>query len=187
VDARWRLVETAWELNIPRQLLTVEFEPITKQIVVPGIQKRRRRNIASARAALDGYQKGHCFYCYAPIDIPSNRPNTCHVDHFFAWAAGDVVGGAPVEGVWNLVLACARCNGLTEKSDRPPHQKYVERLHRRNEFLIASHHPLRPTLLAQTGTTAIERTATLQRAMDQVSKGGVRDRWVAPDEFPVAF
>jgi hypothetical protein len=27
VESRWRLVETAWELNLPRQLLTVEFEP----------------------------------------------------------------------------------------------------------------------------------------------------------------
>ena len=29
VEARWRLVETAWELNVPRQLLTVEFDDQT--------------------------------------------------------------------------------------------------------------------------------------------------------------
>ena len=57
VEARWRLVETAWELNLPRQLLTVEFEPVTTTLVVP----RRRTNITAARGALNGYQKGHCF------------------------------------------------------------------------------------------------------------------------------
>jgi len=188
VEARWRLVETAWELNLPRQLLTVEFEPVTKEIVVPGTpDKRRRRSITPARAALDGYQKGHCFYCFAPIDITSNSANTCHVDHFFAWSAGEVVGGAPVDGVWNLVLACARCNGLTEKSNKPPHHKYVERLHKRNETLIASYHPLRPTLIAQTGNTSEERSATLRQAMDQLSESGARERWQASEEFAPAF
>ncbi len=28
LEARWRLVETAWELNLPRHLLTVEYEPV---------------------------------------------------------------------------------------------------------------------------------------------------------------
>ena len=49
---------------------------------------------------------------------------------------------------------------------------YVERLHLRNEFLIASHHPLQPTLIAQTGTSAHERTAMLQRALNEVTVGG---------------
>jgi hypothetical protein len=75
VEARWRLVETAWELNLPRQLLTVEFEPVTTTLIVP----RRRTNITGARAALNGYQKGHRFYCYAPIDIASGSATTCQV------------------------------------------------------------------------------------------------------------
>lgn len=137
VEARWRLVETAWELNLPRHLLTVEFEPVNTALVVP----RRRTNITGARPALNGYQKGHCFYCYSPIDITSGSATTCHVDHVFPWAVGPAIGGAPVDGVWNLVLACARCNDWHEKSDRPPHHRYVERLNVRNEYLISSHHP----------------------------------------------
>ena len=183
VEARWRLVETAWELNLPRQLLTVEFEPVTETLVVP----RRRTSITRARAALNGYQKGHCFYCYAPIDIAGGSAITGQVDHLFAWAAGPVIGGAPVDGVWNLVLACARCNSWHEKSNRPPHVRYVERLSVRNEFLISSYHPLRPTLMAQTGATAFDRAATLKRALDQVSVGGAREQWVAPEELPPAF
>ena len=183
VDARWRLVETAWELNLPRQLLTVEFQPVTNTLVVP----RRRTNITGARAALNGYQKGHCFYCYTPIDIASGSALTCHVDHVFPWSAGPMVAGAPVDGVWNLVLACARCNSWQEKSGRPPHLRYVERLNTRNEFLIASYHPLRPTLIAQTGESIADRSATLKRAFDQVSIHGARAQWVAPEGLDPAF
>lgn len=182
-EARWRLVETAWELNLPRHLLTVEFEPVTASLVVP----RRRSNITGARAALNGYQKGHCFYCYAPIDIASGSTDTCQVDHVFPWSTGPVVGGAPVDGVWNLVLSCARCNGWHEKSDRPPHERYVERLNTRNEYLIGSYHPLRPTLMAQTGEHPAERAATLKRALDEVSVQGARAQWSAPEELDPAF
>jgi hypothetical protein len=116
--------------------------------------------------------EGHCFYCYAPIDIASGSATTCQVDHVFAWSTGSLIAGAPVDGVWNLVLACARCNTWHEKSHRPPHQRYVERLNTRNEYLISSYHPLRPTLIAQTGATRSDRSATLKRAFDQVSVEG---------------
>jgi hypothetical protein len=38
-----------------------------------------------------------------------------------------------------------------------PSIELLKRLHTRNEFLIASHHPLRQTLIAQTGSTEQER------------------------------
>lgn len=183
VDARWRLVETAWELNLPRQLLTVEFEPATGTLVVP----RRRSTITGARGALNGYQKGRCFYCFEPIEVGNGSAQSCHVDHVFAWSVGATISGASVDGVWNLVLSCPRCNGWQQKSDRPPAMKYVERLHRRNEFLIASHHPLRPTLIAQTGESTASRVAMLQRAFNEVTVGGVRQVWVAPQEAATAF
>lgn len=183
IESRWRLVETAWALNLPRHLLTVEFEPSDTTIVVP----RRRTTITGARGALNGYQKGRCFYCFAPISIVSGAVDTCDVDHVFAWSIGDRVGGVLTDGVWNLVLACRRCNNWHEKGDRPPALRYVDRLHRRNEFLISSHHPLRPTLLAQTGATALERAAALRRAFDEVAVSGAREAWCAPDEAPPAF
>ena len=40
----------------------------------------------------------------------------------------------------------------------------LERLHQRNEYLIESHHPLRETLIRQTGVTTPERTRFLQGA-----------------------
>jgi len=67
--------------------------------------------------------------------------------------------GRLIDGVWNLVLACFRCNrGINGKSNSVPSLKLLERLHTRNEFLIRSHHPLRETLVRQTGATENDRT-----------------------------
>jgi hypothetical protein len=184
VESRWSLVEAAWELNLPRSLLTVTYDAETATL---GATDRRRTAITGARGALNGYQKGACFYCYASVAVTPGSPDLGQVDHVFAWSFGATVGGAPVDGVWNLVLACSRCNGWHEKSNRPPHLRYVERLHRRNEFLIASHHPLRPTLIAQTGATADERARTLRAAYDEVTVHGARTAWEAPDERAPRF
>jgi hypothetical protein len=183
IESRWRLVETAWELNLPRNVLTVDFDPVRELIV----EVRRRGAITGVRGALNGYQKGRCFYCFSPIFIVKGHENVCEVDHVFAWSRGDLPGGPPADGIWNLVLACSGCNSWHEKSDRPPHLRYVERLHRRNEFLISSHHPLRPTLIAQRGNDASERAATLRRAQNHASIGGARQAWTAPDEMDPVF
>jgi 5-methylcytosine-specific restriction endonuclease McrA len=183
-ESRWQLVEAAWDLNLPRHLLTVSYDADLQSLRAVG---RRRTAITSARGALNGYQKGACFYCYSPVSTDGSTHGQAQVDHVFAWSIGSEVGGAPVDGVWNLVLACARCNGWHEKSDRPPDVRYVERLHRRNEFLIASQHPLRPTLIAQTGASPADRALTLRRAHGEASAGGVRSPWVAPEELTPTF
>jgi 5-methylcytosine-specific restriction endonuclease McrA len=181
VEARWRLVETSWELSLPRSALTVGYDRDSQQIVVP----RRRTAITGARDALNGYQKGHCFYCFERISIVSGDSALADVDHVFAWSLDDQVGEAPVDGVWNLVLACKRCNA--SKSDRPPSSRHVERLGRRNEFLISSHHPLRPTLIAQIGRTETERARTLGRAHQDATAFGARQSWAPDDEGPARF
>jgi len=64
----------------------------------------------------------------------------------------------PIDGVWNLVLACTECNaGVGGKFARIPTIRLLERLETRNNFLIASHHPLRETLINQTGATESSR------------------------------
>ena len=71
----------------------------------------------------------------------------------------------PIDGVWNLVLSCTDCNrGVGGKFDAIPRLHLLERLDTRNEFLIGSHHPLRETLMAQTGRTARLRQKFLQKA-----------------------
>ena len=67
-----------------------------------------------------------------------------------------------LDGVWNLVLACAECNGAAEKGAKVPSLKLLERLDTRNEYLIGSNHPLKETLIQQTGKDAETRAAFLQ-------------------------
>lgn len=157
-EARWRLVETAWELGVADTL--IEYDAEAEQLIAR--PHNHRVAVTSSRAALNGYQKGHCFYCFAPISI-SAGPLAADVDHVFPWSLRHILGGN-VNGVWNLVLACRDCNrGSSGKHDCVPALDLVERLHRRNEFLITSHHPLRETLMAQTGASATGRIAFLQR------------------------
>ena len=62
-EARWRLVETAWELGVSSSLLRVNHDPQTEALFMID-PLRGRRPITGARTALSGYQKGHCFYCF---------------------------------------------------------------------------------------------------------------------------
>jgi HNH endonuclease len=149
-EARWRLVETAWELRVARALLAVEHDSETEMLfTLDG--SRRRKSIAGARDALSAYQKGHCFYCFGSFSLMGPKPPD--VDHFFPHTLKNAGFGGSVDGVWNLVLSCLHCNrGRRGKFDRIPTLKLLERLSSRNEFLIESKHPLRETLIRQAGT-----------------------------------
>jgi hypothetical protein len=85
----------------------------------------------------------------------------------------------PVDGVANLVLACQDCNrGEDGKFERLPSVDLLERLYNRNEYLITSHHPLRETLIAQTGNSAAKRQDYLQTAYDCSSLYvGIKYKW----------
>lgn len=159
LEARWRLVETAWNLDLPRHVLAVTYEPEGELLVVEG-RKVRRRAITGSRDALSGYQKGRCFYCRRDIEAAH-----ADVDHFLPHTILPFGIVPNIDGIWNLVLACADCNrGPDGKFARVPELRFLERLHDRNEFLITSHHPLRETLMLQTGATEPERRGHLQTA-----------------------
>ena len=149
-EARWSLVETAWKLNLSENLISLNYDNETQMIMEP--DKLRRRNITSARDALNGYQKGHCFYCFSNISITSGDERLADVDHFLPHVLGKTLSEINLDGVWNLVLACQHCNrGTAGKFEQIPTLELLERLHARNNFFIDSHHPLRETLMAQTG------------------------------------
>ena len=161
-DARWRLVETAWELGVSPALLAVSHDRATESLFVIDAQ-RRRKSITGARDALSGYQKGVCFYCFDKFSLAGTEPPD--VDHFLPHSLKQLGRGVIIDGIWNLVLACRRCNrGVAGKSDRVPTIQLLERLHTRNEFLIASHHPLRDTLIAQTGSSEDARRSFLSES-----------------------
>lgn len=162
-EARWRLVEAAWNMNLPKNLIQIDYEPEDSQFFAEN--KLRRVQVSSARASLNGYQKGRCFYCYRNISIEKNHDALADVDHFFPHVLRSCDPFKPVNGVANLVLACKDCNrGENGKFDRLPSIKLLERLYQRNEYLITSHHPLRETLMMQTGITTEHRRQFLQDA-----------------------
>lgn len=135
-EARWRLVETAWNLGISTNLLKVEYNANDELLIVnSGV---RRTDVTSVRSALNGYQKGKCFYCFNDIDLHEHQ--NLDVDHFIPFSLQMCfLDELNLNGVWNLVLACQSCNrGAGGKFNKVPHIKYLERLYKRNEFLINS-------------------------------------------------
>jgi len=187
-EARWRLVETAWKLGIARNMLKVEHDMQSEMLIVKN--RFSRTVITSARDALNGYQKGKCFYCFCDISI-SNHPDEnlaeVDVDHFFPHMLKYCANDKPVDGVANLVLCCKECNrGSGGKFERIPTRNLLERLFQRNEYLINSSHPLRETLMLQTGLTEKARIKTLQDVYNCASLT-VTTKWEPQAKGPCPF
>lgn len=184
-ESRWNLVETAWELGISRNLLNVKYDNKSQLLVVGDTFSRK--DITSARGALNGYQKGKCFYCYDNYSINSDDQALCDVDHFFPYTLQKYMPDINLNGVWNLVLTCQNCNrGQNDKFARVPAIKYLERLHKRNEFLINSHHPLKETIIKQTGVTESNRKRFLQEIYKQ-AKNLLIFSWETSERGPATF
>ncbi len=75
---------------------------------------RERTALAALREPFKAAFGPHCFYCGA--HLPANNP----IDHVLPWS---LVG---IDGLSNLVLACARCNG--DKSGALPAVSIVDRV-----------------------------------------------------------
>tara|TARA_B100001059_G_C17775241_1_gene550857 strand:- start:361 stop:1377 length:1017 start_codon:yes stop_codon:yes gene_type:complete len=161
-ESRWNLWETAISLNVNPSLLEIINDDKDECLFVFD-EKKRRQNVTSSRDALNGYQKSKCFYCYKHISIQQGNENSCDVDHFFPHILKDY-GLFEVDQIWNLVLTCRECNrGSRGKFEKIPKIFYLEALNRRNNFYIESHHPLRETIINQTGKTDRERRDFLQK------------------------
>ena len=186
VEARWRLVETAWQLKISRNLVQVHYDSDTELLFT---RSNRRVPVTTCRDALNGYQKGKCFYCFGDISIEPGANNLVNVDHFFPHALGKYGIAQPINGVWNLVLACKPCNcGSKGKFDRLPTLRYLERLHTRNEFLIKSDNPLKETLIQQTGGSRTARRSFLQDNYNRAgTEGGRLIQWQPTFEYSASF
>jgi len=176
-EARWRLVETAWELNLPKHLIQIDYKESSGEFIADN--KLRRVAVTSAKPSLNGYQKGRCFYCFREISIKQGQDNSADVDHFFPHTLRHCDSEKPINGVVNLVLSCSECNrGENGKFDRLPSLSLLERLSNRNEYLITSHHPLRETLIAQAGNTSEKRRQFLQDAYNcSTTHLGARYKW----------
>ena len=146
------------------------------------VRRERRVAITACRDALNGYQRGRCFHCGGPLSLAPVDAALADVDHLFPRT---LVRSGPlprsIDGVWNLVLACRDCNrGRGGKRALAPGSDAVARLHRRNEYLIQSHHPLRETLMAQTGAAGAERRDLLRR-FGLLAREQLVHEWRAPE------
>ena len=123
----------------------------------------KRKDVTSVKDALNGYQKGKCFYSFQNISINSNSNNICDVDHFLPHTNKLIHSnnGANINGVWNLVLADSSIN--RQKSAKVPEKRFLKRLYNRNEFYISSKHPLAETIINQTGSSKDNRKRFLEK------------------------
>jgi hypothetical protein len=161
--------ETAWALDLPRAGIAVEADSVRNLLFV---ERVRRVNLAATRPALNGYQRGRSFYCRAAMPLI-----TADVDHFFPWILRERREMPDADGIWNLVLACRRRNrGEQGKFAAVPASALVARLHERNEWLIESHHPLRETIMLQTGTDR-EAGASFLRARQRIALDALIHEW----------
>jgi HNH endonuclease len=83
---------------------------------------RERTDLAAVREPFKAAYGPHCFYCRT--HLPANNP----VDHVLPWS---LVG---IDGLANLVLACARCNG--DKSGALPAVSIVDRVLERDQEVL---------------------------------------------------
>lgn len=181
VESRWRLVETAWSLALPSHVLSVRYDSLNQLLIVDD-GKQRRRDITRCRDALNGYQKGRCFYCQAETLL-----GQVDVDHFLPHLLSQQGIVPNIDGIWNLVLACSQCNRSEGgKFARLPELRFLEKLHRRNEYLISSYLPLREILMAQTGSTRTERRQFLNKAWND-ARAVLIHTWKPRDETGGAF
>jgi hypothetical protein len=147
---------------------------------------RRPDGITGVREAISGYQKGYCFYCFESITIAPEHPRQAEVDHFLPYALGKASQTfGDINGVWNLVLACWSCN--RDKSARIPRLDYLARLSKRNEFYVASHHPLSRTIIAETGTSATQRDGFLSGKWKDAAALRPSTQWTAEQRAEAQF
>jgi CRISPR/Cas system Type II protein with McrA/HNH and RuvC-like nuclease domain len=69
-------------LNLSPALLEVHYDEESNIFFIEN-EKFRRTDVTSARDALNGYQKGKCFYCFDDISVESFSEDLGDIDHFF--------------------------------------------------------------------------------------------------------
>ncbi|WP_233192416.1 HNH endonuclease domain-containing protein [Sporosarcina sp. P26b] len=194
VEGRWNLVESAWtEKN---KKLEVKFDEILEQLfflkpLTPQafMLSHERIDLTSARKPLNGYQKGKCFYCYKGISIESSLETTCDIDHFVPLSTQFASKqDLDLNGVWNLVLTCKECNRgeVNGKFARLPAMYLLQRLDKRNEYLIESNHPLKETIIMRTGNNS-QRRASFLNGIYEFATTLNRGEWKPTHEYDVEF
>jgi hypothetical protein len=165
IEARWRLVESAWTLRLNPALIHVEMDADSKILFLRNAESNRI-DLSPSRPALNAYQKGKCFYCNKHISIEAAGTSGSHVDHFLPFVLANH-GLRNVNGIWNLVLACKHCN--LSKLAQLPHIDLPQKIVERNDWYCRSRHPQNETIRAQTGETHVARLSFIKAKYKQAS------------------
>lgn len=139
-QARWHIVEEAWRSGLAANMLSYNQE----DGLFYSESENQRIGLRSAVDTLLPYQNGRCFYCNRKVNkfVLSHCDDFADVDHFFPISMVSRLGeGVPnSNGVWNLVIACKKCNrGQDGKFDAPPAHEYYESLVTRNVLFFEEH------------------------------------------------
>lgn len=126
-SSRAFLTQHAQALEVIANFYWAEFLENCNRLAPRIVQKvakdaARRGSLAKYLKILANETPLYCFYCEAPFG-----EKTPTVDHVIPWSF------LLEEGLWDLVLACAKCNGA--KSDLLPSRDFVDKLIDRNKKL----------------------------------------------------
>lgn len=152
-EARWRLVEAAWQLSPKLDMSNIQYNSDTNTFYAFDANKKKN-NIVDAFEALNGYQKGCCFYCSREIPILSNGKLQAEMTPFVPSSfmlrinRKHQTNFTNPNELWNLVLSCSVCGKDRKDADYVPSGIKLKDLYHRNEYLAGSY-PLRKTLLRQ--------------------------------------
>ena len=183
IESRWHYVELAWAVKVPLSVLDLSYEEDNGFIHVFG-DKKRRRSVTNARSALMGYQKGQCFYCCDKISIDPLSKYLCRVDHFIPYIQKKIHQPANIDGYWNLVLACQKCNGPSEKWDRVADEEFLNKLIKRNEFYIGAKRLIAEIIIQHTGATLTDRLNFLKKHYQLARDFNQITPWKPKERYP---
>lgn len=168
VASRWDLLEAAFAMHLPVEVLGTDAHMLYRT------NGSERVDITGCVPVLNGYQNGSCFYCGDFLDIDFDTDHTDQTDHAVYIAnAVHVDHVIPRtflrhDEIWNLVLAHDACN-LAKRALLPAYS-YLEKLYERNEYYIASNHPIKRHLLQQTGETSAKRRQFLEQTYREAER-----------------
>lgn len=144
VASRWDLLEAAFAMHLPVDVLGTDEHRLYRT------NGYEQVDITGTQPVLNGYQNGYCFYCGEALDLEA-----MHVDHVILRTF------LHHDEIWNLVLAHDACN--LAKRALLPARPYLAKLYERNEYYIASNHPIKRHLIQQMGESPSKRQAFLER------------------------
>src|SRR5262249_9609874 len=132
-------------------------------LVADGRSQHRRKAVTPCRDALNGYQKGRCFYCFADISLVGGADDLADVDHFFPHRLKGFRVADPVDGV------DAASSGRLEqvRLKNPRSQSEREEMGASSKAFLAQHH-----------------RATSSGALDRSGRFSPTAQTVRPESWP---